>query len=538
MLERLEVKNLAILEEVALEFGPGLTVLSGETGAGKSVLVDALSLLLGERADGMIRPGAEALLVTAWFDGRVLSRRVTSNRSIPRIDGEVVSLRELAEETGQHLTIHAQHAALSLAGRKAQRTLLDARVDPALLLAYREAYARHQALRAEQERLEAAARERERRLDVLCFQVKEIEGARIVPGEEAELKREAERLRHAEGLRERVGLASSLLSGEQDSLGQIAQALKELKAAAKYDQGLWNLSRDLEAALDGLKAVARELEDYLDGLEADPHRLEAVEARLALLERLQRKYGDSLEEVLAFAESVRRELAELEGADQRLARLTGEIEGSRQELLHRGEVLSKARAEAAEWLSKEAVREIRALGMPEARFRVELQPLSEPGPDGLEEVHLLFSANPGMGQAPLEKAASGGELSRVMLALVLLTGVAAGSRGDGRGAHTVIFDEVDAGIGGEAAWQVADRLARLAQSHQVLVVTHLPQIAARAQRHFQVVKEGGRVQVNALEGEQRVRELARMLSGSYSQAALEHARELLAQIPLASPTRG
>ncbi|PZA08891.1 MULTISPECIES: DNA repair protein RecN [unclassified Meiothermus] len=523
MLERLEVKNLAVLEEVALEFGPGLTVLTGETGAGKSVLVDALSLLLGERAEGMIRPGAEALLVTAWFDGRVLSRRVTHSRSIPRVDGEVVSLRELAEETSRHLTIHAQHAALSLLGRKAQRELLDALVDPALLQAYREAYTHHQTLLAEQGRLEAAARERERRLDVLSFQLKEIEAAKIIPGEEAELKREAEKLRHAESLRERVGLASSLLSGEHDSVGQIAQALRELKAAAKHDEGLGGLGRDLEAALDGLKAVARELEDYLDSLEADPHRLEAVETRLALLERLQRKYGDSLEEVLAFAEAARRELAELERADERLAALAQEIQESRQELLHRGHLLSVARAQAAERLSKEATREIRTLGMPEARFRVELQPLGEPGPEGLEEVHWLFSANPGIGEAPLERAASGGELSRVMLALVLLTGVEA---------RTVIFDEVDAGVGGEAAWQVAERLARLAQTRQVLVVTHLPQIAARAQRHFQVVKERGKVQVKAIEGEERVRELARMLSGSYSETALEHARELLAGAPL------
>jgi DNA repair protein RecN (Recombination protein N) len=529
VLERLEVKNLAVLEEVALEFGPGLTVLTGETGAGKSVLVDALSLLLGERAEGMIRQGAEALLVTAWFDGRVFSRRVTHSRSIPRVDGEVVSLRELAEETSRHLTIHAQHAALTLLGRKAQRELLDALVDPALLQAYRETYVHHQTLLAEQERLETAARERERRLDVLSFQIKEIDAAKIVPGEETELKREAEKLRHAESLRERVELASSLLSGEHDSVGQIAQALKELKVAAKHDEGLWNLGRDLEAALDSLKAIARELEDYLESLEADPHRLEAVEARLALLERLQRKYGDSLEEVLAFAESVRRELAELEGADERLAVLAQEIEGSRQELLRRGQALSQARAKAAERLSKEATKEIRALGMPEARFRVDLQPLSEPGPDGLEEVYLLFSANPGMSEAPVEKAASGGELSRVMLALVLLTGVEA---------NTVIFDEVDAGVGGEAAWQVAERLARLAQTRQVLVVTHLPQIAARAQRHFQVVKEKGRVQVNAIEGEERVRELARMLSGSYSEAALEHARELLAEFPVSPPRRG
>ncbi len=522
MLERLEVQNLAVLEQVALEFGPGLTVLTGETGAGKSVLVDALSLLLGERAEGLVRPGAEALLVTAFFAGKSLSRKVSQGRSTPRIDGEVVSLKELSEEAAKHLAIHAQHAALALYSRKAQRRLLDAQLDPRLLEAYQQAYARFQALLQESQRLEAAARERERKLDILRFQTEEIERARLEVGEEEALRQEAERLRHLEALRERVLAALGLLSGEGDALGLVGQAAREIKAVGRFDEALVPLGQELEGALDALRAVNRELEDYLERLEADPERLEQVETRLAQIERLERKYGAGIPAILEFAQAARRELAELEGAEDRLAQLQMEKEQAWQALLTAGQALSQARTQAALRLSQEASGEIRALGMPQARFEVGLVPLDKPGPEGLEEVELRFSANPGLPLAPLEKAASGGELSRVMLALALLTGSEA---------ETVVFDEIDTGVGGEAAWQVAERLARLAQQRQVLVVTHLPQIAARAQTHYRVVKEAQGVRVERVQDEERVRELARMLSGSYSEAALKHARELLGSAP-------
>jgi|UniRef100_A0A7C3HSL3 DNA repair protein RecN (Recombination protein N) len=518
MLERLEVQNLAVLEQVTLEFSPGLTVLTGETGAGKSVLVDALSLLLGEKADGLIRTGAETLLVTAFFGGKSLSRRVSQGRSTARIDGEVVSLRELSEETALHLTIHAQHAALALFNRKAQRRLLDSQIKPDLLERYQRAFAQYQSILSETGRLEAAARERERKLDILRFQIAEIDQAQLVVGEEEQLRQEAERLRHLETLRERVSAAIGALSGEGDALGLVTLASREVKAAGRFDAHLESLGRDLEAALDALRAVSRELEDYLENLEADPQRLDEVEARLALIEKLGRKYGEGIPAILEFAETARQELVELEGAEDRLSQLRSQKETAWKALLEAGQQLTEARTQAAETLSQKVVEEIRALGMPSAQFQVGLLPLETPGPEGLEEVQLLFSANPGLNLAPLEKAASGGELSRVMLALALLTGTEA---------ETVVFDEVDAGVGGEAAWQVAERLARLAQERQVLVVTHLPQIAARAQNHFRVVKHEAGVQVQRVRDEERVRELARMLSGSYSEAALEHARELL-----------
>jgi len=513
---------LAVLESVALEFGPGLTVLTGETGAGKSVLVDALALLMGEKAEGMVRAGADTLLVTAWFGRQSFSRKVSGGRSTPRIEGEVVSLRELADAIGQHLAIHAQHAVLTLTNRKTQRNLLDTLVEAGLPTAYRAAYQRYQAILSETERLEAATRERERKLDVLRFQLNEVDQAGLVVGEDRDLEQQAGRLRHQETLREKVSAASGLLSGDQDVLALVGTAVKELRSASRFDAQLHNLGNDLESALDALKAVSRELEDYLENLEADPGRLEAIETRLTLIERLQRKYGEGIAAVLEFAEACRKELAELEGAEDRLTALQAEKSQAWEKLLEVGGQLSKDRARAAKSLSKRASEEIVGLGMPSARFSVGLSPLPQPGPDGLEEIQLLFSANPGQPEAPLEKAASGGELSRVMLALALLTGSEA---------DTVVFDEVDAGVGGEAAWQVADRLARLAQKRQVLVVTHLPQIAAKANTHYRVVKDESRVKVEAVSDQERVRELARMLSGSYSDAALEHARELLGVTP-------
>ena len=517
MLQRLEVQNLAVIREAVLELAPGLNVLTGETGAGKSLLVDALALLLGAKAEGMVGPFGDSLLVTAFFQGqehRVLSRRVGA-RSTPRIDGEVVSLKELEAEAERWLSLHAQHTALALLSPKRQRELLDALLSPALLSSYGALYARKQALLSEKRALEAALREKKAREDLLRFQLKEIAEARIRLGEDLELSEEAKKLRHLEVLRERAGRAHALL--EEGALEALEAVFRELRAGARYDRTLEALAGDLEAALEGVRAVAQELSGYLEGLEGDPERLAQLEERLALLERLQRKYGPTLEEVLAYGERAKEELVRLEGGEARLAEVEKELEEVMKALLKAGEALSEAREEAAKRLMAGMEEELRELGFPKARFLVDLKPLPEPGPFGLEEVAFRFSANPHLPPAPLG-AMSGGELSRIALALALLTGAEA---------PTVVFDEVDTGLGGETAWKVAERLARLGETRQVLVVTHLPQIAAKAHRHLRVVKEGEEVRLQVLEGEERVRELARLLSGQYTEAALSHARLLL-----------
>ncbi len=518
MLTRLEVANLAVIEKVHVEFSRGLTCLTGETGAGKSILVDALTLLLGEKADGMTRAGADNLLVTAWFGEQSFSRKISSGRSTPRIDGEVVGIKELAGEISQYLSIHAQHAAISLQGKKSQRQILDSQIDVAFLNSYRESYKTWSSNQKELAALEQETQNRERQLDVLRFQLTEIESAKLQIGEDESLKAESARLSHFESLQEKIAAAVAALSGDADSLGLVGEALKEVRAAARIDEALEESAVELESTLVSLTETSRTLERYIENLEADPLRLEEVEARLALIQKLNRKYGESTEEILAFAKESRAELERLEQSESRLESLRGETEKSFQKLLELGKTLSDQRSEVAEHLSKSISEEIQSLGMPKAKFAFGIIPLGGPAEHGLEDVQLLFSANPGMSLAPLEKVASGGELSRVMLALAIKTGSEA---------ETVVFDEVDAGIGGESAWSVAEKLSELALTRQVLVVTHLPQIASKADTHIRVIKNDDGVEVESIEGETRVRELARMLSGSYSQNALEHAKELL-----------
>lgn len=520
MLERLEVKNLATLPEAVLEPGPGLTVLTGETGTGKSILVGALGLLLGAKADpGLIRPGAEALLVTAWVDGRPYSRRVTPARSVPRVDGEVVTLAELQQALEPRLTLHTQHAALALTRKSRHRATLDRLVDAEVREAYETAYRRWSALEEELARLEARVAERERRLDVLRFQLNEIEQAAPQAGELEALEAEARRLGHTDELMRHLGALLDLLAeSEENALDRLRTAGRELGQAARLTPELEPLAADLEAAEAALAAVVREAEAYAANLEADPERLEAVQRRIAELQRLERKYGGDLAAVLAFADELRREIAELEGAEDRLEALRAERQAARERLEAAAAALSEARERAAAELGPRVEAELRALGMPRARFAARMDLLPQPQPHGADEVRFLFAASPDLEAAPVEKAASGGELSRIMLALALHTGA---------DAPTVIFDEVDVGIGGEVAVAVAERLARLAGERQVIVVTHLAQIAAAAGVHYRVVREGASARLERLEGEARVRELARMLSGSYSETALEHARELL-----------
>ncbi|MER3603622.1 MAG: DNA repair protein RecN, partial [Thermus sp.] len=371
MLRRLEVQNLAVIREAALDLAPGLNVLTGETGAGKSLLVDALALLLGERLEGPL----QSTLITAFFqkDGveRILSRRIGA-RSTPRIDGEVVTLRELAEEAERWIALHAQHAALALLSAKRQERLLDALLDPGLLLAYKEAYARREALLREKADLLERAKAREERLDFLRFQLKELEEARIRPEEDEALFEAAARLRHAGSLREKGERARAQL---EKALSALGLAARELEGASRLDAGLRPLAEEAEEAEARTRALLDEVEAYLEALELDPREMERVEARLALLERLKRKYGPTLAEVLAHRKRLEEEMQALEASEERLWELEQALKGAEKALFQAGEALKEAREKAARWLSQRATEEIRTLGMPEARFQVALSPL-------------------------------------------------------------------------------------------------------------------------------------------------------------------
>ena len=538
LLTRLEVQSLATIETLDLELSGGLSVFTGETGAGKSIIVDALGLLLGERAKpDLIRRGEEQLLVTGfWVQGgeeAISSRRVSrQGRSVARLNGEVVAVRELSGWAEERLTIHWQHSAVRLLSHAAQRRLLDGRCAEAAA-AYSAAYAAWQAAAARLERLRTGERERARLLDLLEYQVGEIRTVAPQPGEEEPLSAQLSRLTHQEAIAGAAAGALDLLAdGEVSAEGLMQAAIKTLGAGARYDKASEALLGELRTALDAVEALVPELRQIAESSAPDPEEIEQTEERLTALNRLKAKYGPELSDVLAFADKAETELASLQQDQEDAGDLAGEVERLYGALLAAGRELDTARTGAAGPLAAGLLAVIRELGMPHARLEFGLTPLPQPGAAGLSDVVLLFSANPGENMGPLAEVASGGELSRVMLAISTVVGAET---------PVVIFDEVDAGIGGAAAVAVAEQLAQLGRERQVMVVTHLAQIAARADHHYRVEKEvvGGRTvsRVRRLDQAEREAELARMLGGQTSGAALDHARELLASGTVASGGR-
>ncbi len=525
---RLEIQNLATITRLSLELGGGFCAFTGETGAGKSIIVDALGLLLGSRAStDLIRTGEEDLLVTAFWprgkDELTASRRVSLHgRGTTRIDGEVVTLRELQQWSQDRLTIHWQHSAVSLLSAANQRQLLDRQVAGATAQ-YAAAYQQWRGAVARLEKLQSSERERARQLDLLSFQVQEIREVAPQPGEEEPLTTDLTRLANLDAIAQAAAGSLELLSdGEISALGLMSQSVRALNAGARYDEATAQLQTELREALDAVQAVVSELRVTAENSAADPEELARVEARIAALGKLKTKYGPGLQDVLDFQARVADELAELQRDEQDAGTLHEDVLALEKAVREAGARLDEARQKAAGPLAGQLLDVIRELGMPHARMEFRLQTLETPGASGLSDVKLLFTANPGEELAPLADVASGGELSRVMLAISTVLGAETPS---------VVFDEVDAGIGGSAALAVAAQLARLATGRQVLVVTHLAQIAARADHHYKVEKqvENGRTvsRVRLLSPEERLEEIARMLSGNTSEAAMRHARELL-----------
>jgi DNA repair protein RecN (Recombination protein N) len=554
MLLELRVRNLAVIEGVAVRFAAGLNVLSGETGAGKSMLVDALQLLCGMRAQAdAIRSDAEMALIEGVFDlregavadilgqagltadaGQVVVRRelTRSGRHRAFVNDSPVTVA-LLERLGDHLVeVHGQHEHQRLLQAAAQLDLLD-RFAGAEALAARvaELYAKHRAAREALERTRASARDRAQREDLLRFQVSELEAARLRPGEEEDLSGERRRLQHAERIL--TGLAEVEAQLDDDGAGaraRLARATRVLRDLARLDPGCASPAEAIDSATVLLDEALRAVREARAAAGAEPGRLEALEERLDALARLKRKYGDTEEAMLAFRAAAAAELDGLGRHEETLAgqeRLQGELQG---ELEAAAAELSARRLTAAARLQGQVEREIRVLGMGGGVFRVALERLDLDGitARGSDRAEFRLSANQGEEPRALARAASGGELSRVMLGVRAVLAAA-------DDIPTVIFDEVDAGIGGTTASVVGERLAAVASHRQVLCVTHLAQIAARADHHLRVTKSvrGGRsrARVEPLEGDARVAEIARMLGGE-TRAALSHARELL------QPARG
>jgi DNA repair protein RecN (Recombination protein N) len=557
MLRELRIENLLLIERAELRLGEGLNAITGETGAGKTVLAHSLDLLIGGKArPQIVRPGAEEAWVEGVFDlpagmleepemaelaerlpeeadEVVLGRRVSaSGRTSAFVAGRAASASDLKVLGGQLLAFYGQHEHRKLTISSAQMDVLDGFAGSAQLdlrERYREVHRECLRLAAELAELRERDGSRERDLDLYRYELSEIEEVAPDPDEEQELGGERERLGHAEGLREVAAGAHAIALGAEEDGGAaaaLAQAEALLQGVAGVDANLDALSARLGALTIELGDVAGELRDYVDGLEADPERLASIEERLDALDRLQRKHGGSSEAVLAHAEHCRTEIARLENAGERgeeAVAALAEAEARRAKL---GEKLSKERAKAAAPLQREVAEELGRLAMSGARLEVVLEPHPDRfGASGTETVEFRLAPNPGLEPAPLRDVASGGELSRVMLALGSLAGAV--------GAGTLIFDEIDAGVGGTTARAVGERLRALARDHQVLCITHLPQVASLADTHFTLEKdvsgERASASVRRLDGDGIVEEIRRMLGGERSDAAAtRHARELLA----------
>ena len=523
MLSELRVTDLGVIESLTLTLGPGMTAVTGETGAGKTLIVTAIELLVGGRAETtMVRPGADEAVVEGRFvvgDDDVVVRRVlpATGRSRAYIDGRMASLAELAELGASMVDLHGQHEHQSLLSGTAQRASLD-RFGGIDLEPLRAARAEVRALDERLAALGGDPRDRAREIDLLRFQVDELTAADLRdPGEDDALRAEAELLGDASGHGEAADRALGSLGDDDGAIDAVARAVAALGDRAPFSAIAARLV-DLSAELDD---VVRELRSVADAIEADPARLEQVGERRRLLGDLRRKYGDSLADVLAWRDDAARRLADLESHDDLAAALALEREQAVARLADREAEVLAARRAAAPALAEAVARRLPELALPGARLAVEVD-----GPAG-RDVVFTFAANSGMALAPLARTASGGELARAMLALrLVLTG----------GPPVLVFDEVDAGIGGAAAVAVGRALSAVAADRQAFVVTHLAQVAAAADAHVVVdkVDDGTRTvtSVAIVDADDRITELARMLSGAPdSDAAREHARELLSAPP-------
>ncbi len=552
MLRALRLSNFGVVREAELEFEPGLTALTGETGAGKTMLVAGLGMLLGARGDsGVVRRGSDRARVEGrWLTdedtaGKILAlggdlddgdelvtmRQINAQgRTRATAGGVQVPVATLAAVASELATIHGQSEQIRLSSPERQRQILDAFAKPADLEQYRDHYREHRELARELDQLVREERDRAREIDLLQFGLREIDAAQPQPGEDEQLAAESVRLQDADELKQLAASLQTALSGDEYDFDQpnvlalLGEARKQAATLAGRDATAGELAGRIAEAAHLLGDIAGEVAGYAADLVSDPLRLEAVQQRRSELAGLQRKYGPELADVIAWAEEARTTLLNLEGADERIGSLRVRVAELDQQIRDAAVRIHNARREAAEGLTAVVAQELAALAMPHARLVFEITP-TDHGPHGADRVELMFTANPGATPAPLGKVASGGELSRVRLALEVV--LASDVEG-----HTYVFDEVDAGVGGAVGLEIGRRLKRLAVKSQVIVVTHLAQVAAFADHQFVVSKHSdGQVTTSGIRqvtGEQRVAEISRMMSGDpESVAGAEHAAELI-----------
>jgi DNA repair protein RecN (Recombination protein N) len=548
MLTDISIKNFAIIDSLHISFGAGLNILTGETGAGKSIIIDAVNLVLGGRGSAdLIRSGADEATVEAMFDisglpviieslgnsgieggSELLLKRIISRSGKNRIfiNGSLATLATLAETASRLINIYGQHESQTLLKVDNHLAMLDSYASLNSVKAeFASLYRAHRKIRERLAALESGARDAERQKDLLSYQLDEIRKAALIPGEDEELERELNLLLHSEKLLVKTQSAFELLYGaEASALGTLGEVKAAVVEAATIDSALQPLCESIASAFLQLEDAALSLRDYSSRIESEPARIEAVQDRLDLIRKLKKKYGETIEEILSVSNSIEAELTEL--ADAGLSREELDAEAARLQALmkQQGDELSAGRIGAAERLRRALEAEVHQLAMKHAAFSVKIEPLPEPRESGFEKVEFLFSPNPGEEPKPLAKIASGGELSRIMLAMKQLH-----PESD---VPTLVFDEVDSGIGGATSSMVGRKLKSVAARQQVLCITHLPQVAAYADSHYLVAKniEDGRTRTSLqfLAGSERIDEIARMLGGiAVTDKSREHAAEMI-----------
>lgn len=556
MLKSLTVWNFALLEHVQVEFQSGLNILTGETGAGKSVLIDSLGAVLGARMSAdMVRSGCDWLRVEAVFsleDESLGLHELLTQQAIDDSDKELIITRQLTRAgrstalvNGCHVTlailrqigaylvdIHGQNENLALLKEENQFHLLDG-YDPDVaeaLAAYTCAYREWREKKKAYDEKQQASREYAQRLDMLHWQDKEISEANLKAGEDEALETEIRKLSHAEKIVGSIEESYELLEGGGGSglgvLPALSQVKKDLEDISRFDDALANTQKMVEEAYISLQEASYELRDYGESVEFSPARLDQLQSRMDVIYRLCKKYGATLDDVLAHQEKVERELSEIENYDEDIAALEKEIAALEKELGKKAAALTELRRAAAKDLSSAIEEQLFALGMPKAQLAIRVEQAADYGPRGRDEVAMFFSANPGEAEKPLQRVASGGELSRIALAIKTV----ASSRDSS--VPSMVFDEIDTGIGGRTAQMVAERIALVAQYKQVLCITHLPQIACMADAHLYISKrteEGTTAtQIRPLSERERISEIARMASGAdMTTASLDNAREMV-----------
>lgn len=568
MLLELTIRNFAVIKEITIPFHKGLTILTGETGAGKSILIDALGLLLGGRGSGdYIRHGCKKAEIEGLFEFEpdspavnilrgngiecddymvIVRRELTGNgKSLCRVNGRLVPQSIMRELGPWFITIHGQHEHQALMQEDRHIQWLDAygdeKVSPALT-EYIKLYKQYSQLRSELQYISTNEREMVQRMDMLRFQLKEIVEANMEPGEDEDLLMERKRLSGGEKLVQGLEDAYQSLSGEHKGVDWVANALENLEPLLVFDPTLKEVHQTLEGAYYQIEEVAHSLRQYRDNVEFDPHRLSLIESRLDVLNRLKRKYGKSVDEILEYGAAIEDELDSIENRENRIEELQKKVRETALDLAVEARELSDIRKQIAFELSSLIEGELKDLQMSRTRFEIDIKREEDPKgievngekvrifPKGIDKVEFLISPNPGEPLRPLAKIASGGELSRIMLAMKTILA-------DSENIDTLIFDEVDTGVSGRTAQAIAEKLNLVSNRRQVLCVTHLPQVASMADHHLEIVKYMGEneteTRVHLLSDHDRITELARMLGGvEVTETTREHAREMLFQAKL------